>query len=774
MKYDLQRSFSSGELSELVYMRNDLGDVYDAGLSLMRNMIPNSRGPATTREGMKYIDRISGVSSARLELFQGVSSYALIIFTNLLITIIRDVNNPVLETQSAPWTEDQLDDISIVAVPDGKTIYLFHPNVQTQKIIDNTDPDSSLTLTNSGNFTVPVGITSVTICLTGGGGGGGTGNVGTAAGGGGGSGSVSSIVTTTPSEVIPIVIGAGGIGGAVGGASGTDGGNSTFTALSALITSFRGFGAPGLNDASGGAGSSGGGNGGAVGVNGGQSTNCAAEVIPGGLAGGTFDGGGAGAGGEGGGIDGGGNNQDGENAISNTGSGGGGGGRGNTRGGNGGSGKCIITWAPTAAGFILSPVAFVSKPANWTGVNWPSCGAYYQGRLWMGGAPDKAEEIWASDPNNPEDLTLDVAPAGAIQESMSKYGDIEWMQGTKSFIVGTINGEYILESDSEILLPAEISVNQQSSYGSASIQSEIIGDQVIYVSPDARRLNAINYEWSKNTWLSSDLTYFSEHITKNLVKDLSWAQHPNKLLWALVENGDLISISYERTNDILGWASHNTQGKIVSIVSGFNGTRSNLIIAIERIDGNIDLEVLNESYKLDSWKEQLSSTPYGQIFYIEGFDHLEGQDVQILVDEITHPNRIVGSESELGAADGVLGRVYLNFVGSNHIVGLQYIPKMVSLPKIEEIQEGNDFMHEKTYTEIAVKLLNSRRPVINGKDTYERFPETPQGSVEPSKTELLIVGNEGWDQDAFIEVSQPLPYFLTVAAIGGQYTAKKL
>ena len=75
-----------------------------------------------------------------------------------------------------------------------------------------------VTITSSGNWTVPSGINEIkALYLIGGGGGGGSSENYTAAGGGGGgTGGIVSIyrnLKVTPSQSIPIIIGAGGIGG---------------------------------------------------------------------------------------------------------------------------------------------------------------------------------------------------------------------------------------------------------------------------------------------------------------------------------------------------------------------------------------------------------------------------------------------------------------------------------------------------------------------------------------------------------------------------------
>ena len=82
------------------------------------------------------------------------------------------------------------------------------------------------TFLSSGTFTVPVGVTEITVIGAGGGGGGSGGCAGTGPGGAGGGGAVPLAVSVqvNPGDVWAVSIGAGGGGGASGGGSGVGGG----------------------------------------------------------------------------------------------------------------------------------------------------------------------------------------------------------------------------------------------------------------------------------------------------------------------------------------------------------------------------------------------------------------------------------------------------------------------------------------------------------------------------------------------------------------------
>ena len=244
----------------------------------------------------------------------------------------------------------------------------------------------------SGNFTVPAGVTSVTVTGWGGGGGGAAGaSGGGGEGGGGGGASLPSTISlaVTPGAVIAVGIGTAGTGAAVAGNAGAPAGNTTFGALATFPGASGGtvnnvggsiYGLGGMPITAAGVNLqeslSPGSAGGTVastmaaafttfpagGGHGGNPTNPIAGyqnllgVAAGGAAGSTsgayYGGGGGGAGPGGAGGAGGAGNAAGTggagtSAGANTGAGGGGGGGGNPNGGaggNGGTGYLVVSW----------------------------------------------------------------------------------------------------------------------------------------------------------------------------------------------------------------------------------------------------------------------------------------------------------------------------------------------------------------------------------------------------------------------------------------------
>jgi hypothetical protein len=225
----------------------------------------------------------------------------------------------------------------------------------------------AVTLTGSGTWIAPAGVTQVTVYAVGGGGGGGSGSSTVNGSGGGGGESAAQTVTVVPGTGYPYAVaagGAGGLGSGGGGHAGSAGGNSTFTASAVVTAHGGGGGACYTGSGAGGAGGTGALTGGHRGGNGGNASPYAGG---GGSSAGTAAGGNGGTGYSAGGVApaGGGNGGNGSGTAAVPGQagavpGGGGGGSyiGGQAGGAGAAGTIILTYpggAPTSAGAPAIP-----------------------------------------------------------------------------------------------------------------------------------------------------------------------------------------------------------------------------------------------------------------------------------------------------------------------------------------------------------------------------------------------------------------------------------
>jgi hypothetical protein len=101
-------------------------------------------------------------------------------------------------------------------------------------IASNTHAQSTQTFTNSGTFTVPAGVTQITVeCWGAGGGGGSAASNGTVCGGGGGGAYAKSVINVTAGNTYNVLVG-------TGGSADVSGGNSSFNSTTVIAAGGRG------------------------------------------------------------------------------------------------------------------------------------------------------------------------------------------------------------------------------------------------------------------------------------------------------------------------------------------------------------------------------------------------------------------------------------------------------------------------------------------------------------------------------------------------------
>lgn len=403
-------------------------------------------------------------------------------------------------------------------------------------------------------------------------------------------------------------------------------------------------------------------------------------------------------------------------------------------------------------------VSFTSSP--WSAGDYPGSIAFFQGRMWLGGTPSMPEQFWGSKSADYTNLTTGANPDDALSFTMANKGIIQWMAGTKNLLIGTEYGEYICESDSGTIIPGDIGVNQQSAYGSAQIQPVQIGNHLLYVSSDGRKVREMGYKWTEDGWTSRDITYVSEHITKgNLIQDIVFAQNPDNLILATTQTGDLIGAVYERGNDVVGWFRIQTTGRVTGISSVDLRGNSIVSMAVNR-EVQSTSHIYRETFGV--YKKQVDSfvlIPEVTSPYTVTVPHLADQTVNVVVDGAIHPDITLDSS----------GEGTLEWGGSEVLIGLPFTATLNTLPLATVLQIGQSTLaHTKRYNKIFVRLFESYYPVINGTRPPTRHPSTPMDTAEPAITGDIKVTNLGWSSDAQITIEQDLPLATNVAGIFGE------
>jgi len=414
-----------------------------------------------------------------------------------------------------------------------------------------------------------------------------------------------------------------------------------------------------------------------------------------------------------------------------------------------------LIYDETTEGFSLEQVVFTSPPAEWEDGSWPATGAIFKGRLYLSGVRNMKQAIWASVAGIYEDFTMGAADDDGFLINIERYGAVRGLSGFKNLMVNTENGEHIVTSEGGVLTPGDHQVEQQSSYGSNTVQPMQVGDQIFYISPDNRKLRAMEYSWDAQNWLSKDLTFTSDHITAAGIEEVCWAQHPDNLFWCVLGDGTLGCMTYDRSDNIYGWHRHETQGEVVSMSAGTYLGHSLVALLVLRQDGYVHHEVITpNSPPMDSsvvrHLDNLTDV-------VDNLEHLEGATVQVVADGAVHPDRVVSG-----------GQITLEYKADEVVVGLGYSKKLRSMP-FDLYDPANSMMGmTKRWAKVYLRLIDSYIPLINGMRPPVRDAVTPMTTPDDPITGDVDVYSLGHDHFAQVEIEQDLPLPLTVVGFFGK------
>ena len=205
---------------------------------------------------------------------------------------------------------------------------------------------------------------------------------------------------------------------------------------------------------------------------------------------------------------------------------------------------------------------------------------------------------------------------------------------------------------------------------------------------------------------------------------------------------------------------NETHADVKSITTISEASEDTVYIIVQRIINGSTVqyvEYLDTTLNQDSG---LAGTVTGSSTTVTSLDHLEGETVQILIDDAVYPKQKVTN----GAVTVSLPST---FESKTIEVGLGYVSTIKTLRPEGTAQAGTAQGRKKRYNEIIVRLLDSVGVTINGDQLPFRSSADEMGEPIPAFTGDKRVTNLGWNRDGQITIKQTQPLPMTVLAVTG-------
>lgn len=226
----------------------------------------------------------------------------------------------------------------------------------------------------------------------------------------------------------------------------------------------------------------------------------------------------------------------------------------------------------TITGMSGASVMLTLGPQSGT---YPGVAQYYQQRLTYANTINQPDTYFMSQPGlyNNFDSSIPVVDSDAIIGTPwgTQINGIQFMlpsiQGLLAF---TGNGVWLINGGNNVAItPSDQNAQAQAQVGcSALLPPLYINLHVLYVQAKNSIVRDISFNFLYNTFVGSDITVFSNHLFLGY-ELIQWAysEEPFKVLWAVRNDGSMLSLTYIKDQEIQGWARHDTNGLFIGVCS---------------------------------------------------------------------------------------------------------------------------------------------------------------------------------------------------------------
>lgn len=222
------------------------------------------------------------------------------------------------------------------------------------------------------------------------------------------------------------------------------------------------------------------------------------------------------------------------------------------------------------------------------GGNWPGTVGYFQQRKVYGGSFANPETLWFSKSGNfgNFDVAEPVRDDDAITYTLvaRQVNQVRHLIPLNDLIVMTSGGGWKVSGGSSggPITPNSIEVLPQSFVGAADVTPLVMGNRVLYVEARGSSVREIAFQFVQNQYVSEDRSVFSKHLFHgHQIIAWAYAEVPDKIVWAVRDDGALLSLSYLAEQQVLAWTRHETAGLVRSVT-----------VISEDFDGSGQIDVL--------------------------------------------------------------------------------------------------------------------------------------------------------------------------------------
>lgn len=410
--------------------------------------------------------------------------------------------------------------------------------------------------------------------------------------------------------------------------------------------------------------------------------------------------------------------------------------------------------------------AWTLEGTMWGGANgYPRAVALYEQRLLYAGSPGFPQDIWGSRAAGEYfDFTLGSNDDDAFDFTIAseELNHIQHLTSIRKLHPLTVGGEFSMSSTLEKAMTAtNVQIRNQSFYGASNVRPVRAGNELLFVQRGGRKLRGMASTAAEQAeaFGAADLSVLAEHITEGGIVSMAFQKEPDPFVWAVRADGALLSVTFDREQEVIGWASHTTAGAFERVACLPTPTGEEVYAVVRRTIGGATvryIERLSEDVLCDAGITGVS-VPGAATW--AGLSHLEGASVDCVADG-----------SYMGRFTVTAGEITLPRNAFAVTIGLPYSVTIELLTP--ELPGGTIQGNSMRTGEVSIHFLDSVFCRVNGDEVeFRAFGSSLLDQPPEAFTGIKRIETLGWERgSSTITITQDEPMPLHILSVIRKFT----
>jgi hypothetical protein len=226
---------------------------------------------------------------------------------------------------------------------------------------------------------------------------------------------------------------------------------------------------------------------------------------------------------------------------------------------------------------VLEEIGLATATADWSEGAWsdyrgyPVAATFYQDRLVFASTKHEPQTTWTTKTSNyinfgRSDPLVD-SDGITVNLPSRKMNAIRHLVGLGEILAFTSSSEWSIGPGANAsITPTSISQKLHGYRGCSEVTPVVIGSRVIFVQPKGSIVRDLAFDYASDSYTGDPLSLLSNHLFQNhQIIDMAYQAEPDSLLWAVRDDGILLSMTYLREQEVVAWTWHDTDGEFESV-----------------------------------------------------------------------------------------------------------------------------------------------------------------------------------------------------------------